>query len=93
MAGCSISLVKLDDELRYLLITSYARVHHLSERPDHALDTEENGLAITVRKSLHAKCSRCWHHREDVGSYAAHPELCGRCVENIEAAGETRRFA
>ncbi len=86
-------LAKLDDELRYLLITSYARSHPLSERPDHALDTEINGLVIAVGKSSHAKCSRCWHHREDVGSDASHPELCGRCVENIETAGETRRFA
>ncbi|MEW5824850.1 MAG: zinc finger domain-containing protein [Pseudomonadota bacterium] len=36
---------------------------------------------------------RCWHHREDVGNHAAHPELCGRCVENVDGAGETRRFA
>ena len=86
-------LAKLDDELRYLLITSYARSHPLSERPDHALDTEINGLVIAVGKSSHAKCSRCWHHREDVGNDETHPELCGRCVENIETAGETRRFA
>jgi len=86
-------LTKLDEELRYLLITSYARIQPMSRKPDHALDTEVNGLAIMVGKSLHAKCSRCWHHREDVGSDESHPDLCRRCVENIETAGETRRFA
>jgi isoleucyl-tRNA synthetase len=35
---------------------------------------------------------RCWHHREDVGADGNHPELCGRCVENVTGAGETRRF-
>jgi isoleucyl-tRNA synthetase len=35
---------------------------------------------------------RCWHYRADVGRHAAHPELCGRCVENVEGGGEDRRF-
>jgi isoleucyl-tRNA synthetase len=28
-----------------------------------------------------------------VGRHAAHPELCGRCVENVDGPGETRRYA
>jgi hypothetical protein len=32
---------------------------------------------------------RCWHFRADVGSHAEHPELCGRCVDNVDGAGET----
>ncbi|HRP73161.1 MAG TPA: zinc finger domain-containing protein, partial [Luteimonas sp.] len=38
------------------------------------------------------KCVRCWHHRDDVGSHAAHPQLCGRCVSNVEGPGEDRRW-
>ena len=85
----------LDDELRFVLITSYARVHPLAARPaDRAVvDIEGGQIAIAARASLHGKCVRCWHHREDVGNHAAHPELCGRCVENVDGAGETRRFA
>ena len=30
------------------------------------------------------KCVRCWQHRPDVGSHPEHPELCGRCVTNVE---------
>jgi isoleucyl-tRNA synthetase len=48
---------------------------------------------VTVTKSAHAKCSRCWHHREDVGANAEHPELCGRCVSNVAGDGEQRSFA
>ena len=33
-----------------------------------------------------------WHHREDVGANAEHEELCGRCIDNIEGAGEQRQF-
>ena len=52
-----------------------------------------DGLWILVRPSEHAKCVRCWHHREDVGMNTAHPELCGRCVENVDGSGEQRRYA
>ncbi|MEW5838143.1 MAG: isoleucine--tRNA ligase [Pseudomonadota bacterium] len=88
-------LNKLEDELRFVLITSYARVHPLSARPadTSVVEIEGGQIAIVAKASLHGKCVRCWHHREDVGSHAAHPELCGRCVENVEGAGETRRFA
>jgi isoleucyl-tRNA synthetase len=35
---------------------------------------------------------RCWHYREDVGLHDEHPQLCGRCIGNIEGPGEDRRF-
>ncbi len=87
------TLMQLADELRFILITSYARVHPAQQRPSHALNTEMPGLWTVVSPSDYPKCVRCWHHREDVGSHADHPELCGRCVENIEGAGEQREFA
>jgi isoleucyl-tRNA synthetase len=88
-------LGKLEDELRFFFITSYARVHPLAARPTEAVEVQFNGqpLAIRVSPSAHAKCVRCWHHREDVGQNAEHPELCGRCVDNAFGAGEERRFA
>ncbi len=87
------TLEQLGDELRFVLITSYARVHPADEAPAEAVATGIEGLALLALPSAHPKCSRCWHHREDVGSNPDHPEICGRCVENIETAGETRRFA
>ena len=50
-------------------------------------------VKVDIRASDAAKCVRCWHRRRDVGSDIRHPELCSRCVENVEGAGETRRFA
>jgi isoleucyl-tRNA synthetase len=94
-AGWLERLSGLKDELRFVLITSYARLHPLEDRPDDAvsvdLDGTQMGIGVTV--SGHAKCVRCWHHREDVGSNADHPELCGRCVENVQGAGEQRHYA
>ncbi|MDO8273747.1 MAG: zinc finger domain-containing protein, partial [Gammaproteobacteria bacterium] len=58
-----------------------------------AAATEVPGLQLRITPSAHTKCVRCWHHRADIGSNAAHPELCLRCVENIDGLGEKRLYA
>jgi isoleucyl-tRNA synthetase len=75
------ALSSLGDDLRFVLITSAARV----ERGD--------ALAVAVNPSPYTKCERCWHWREDVGDDAHHPTLCGRCVANLLGAGERRAYA
>ncbi len=90
------ALDPLGDELRFVLITSEARVHDASSRPAAAVaaDTEgRSGLWLHVRPSQAQKCVRCWHKRDDVGQVAAHPELCGRCAVNLDGPGEARRYA
>jgi len=42
--------------------------------------------AVTAEKTSAARCERCWRHREEVGSSAAHPTLCSRCEEAVAAA-------
>ncbi len=89
-------LEKLGDELRFVLITSAARIHGTTVVADDAVHFElesHDELWVAVAPSEHPKCVRCWHHREDVGANADHPELCGRCVENVVGSGEQRRFA
>ena len=75
-----------------MLITSAARLHDLADVPADAVAVMDH-VFIRVRPSEHGKCTRCWHHREDVGSHATHPDLCGRCIDNIEGAGEARDYA
>ena len=87
------TLKQLEEELHFIFITSEAKVQELSGCPDDAIKTELEGLSIRVEASKHTKCVRCWHQREDVGSHPEHPELCGRCVENVTGSGEVRRFA
>ncbi len=89
-------LSKLEDELRFALITSYARIYLAGSPPaegQHYTLSNNDEIWVAVAASAHAKCIRCWHHREDVGSHAKHPELCGRCIENVDASGEQRQFA
>jgi len=83
----------LGDELRFVLITSQAQVIETSEAPGSGFASSEEGVWIKVEPSAQRKCVRCWHLRADVGSNPAHPELCARCVENVDGPGEKRRFA
>jgi isoleucyl-tRNA synthetase len=85
----------LGDELRFVLLTSAASCGDFSAAPADAenIPLEGGRLALVVTPSEHEKCVRCWHYRADVGSSRDHPELCGRCVENVVGEGETRRIA
>lgn len=74
----------LGDELRFFLITSEATVLAVEGQSE---------LSIVLHKTSAPKCVRCWHRREDVGQHAEHPELCGRCIQNVSSDGEERHYA
>ena len=90
--GLKTLLQQLQDELRFFMITSYAHVADIGQVSIEATSTAIADLMIDARVSTHAKCIRCWHHREDVGQSAVHTQLCGRCIVNIEGDGEPRYF-
>lgn len=86
----------LEDELRFVLITSSADALPSSQTSELLPSFKmQNGdeVKIEVNKSTKEKCIRCWHLRTDVGSNKDHPELCTRCVENVDGQGETRKYA
>ncbi|MCK5873335.1 MAG: isoleucine--tRNA ligase [Alcanivoracaceae bacterium] len=86
-------LSRLGDELRFVTITSTATLKPLADAPVELPVSTLPSLKVAIVASGHGKCSRCWHHRDDVGSHAAHPELCGRCIDNVDGNGEQRRYA
>ncbi|MBU0594814.1 MAG: isoleucine--tRNA ligase [Gammaproteobacteria bacterium] len=75
------TVAALNDDLRFVLITSQARI------------TEGAEEKIAVSASTHQKCERCWHYRAEVGTHPEHPTLCGRCVSNLFGSGESRSHA
>ncbi|WP_144823818.1 isoleucine--tRNA ligase [Marinobacter piscensis] len=91
-ADLAADLEYLGEELRFVLITSEATVRPISEAGS-AEVTGYEGLRVAVVPAANTKCERCWHHREDVGSHETYPDLCGRCITNVEGTGETRSFA
>jgi isoleucyl-tRNA synthetase len=84
------SLARCGEELRFVFLTSQARLHSGSHPDAQPL---LDGVSFRVSPSLHKKCGRCWHYRADVGIDPSHPEICGRCVCNLYGPGEHRALA
>jgi isoleucyl-tRNA synthetase len=77
-------LSSLGDDLKFIFITSQAKVTEVAGEADET---------VIVTPSPDQKCERCWHYRADVGAYAEHPGICGRCVSNLFGKGEARKYA
>jgi isoleucyl-tRNA synthetase len=95
-ADLAAKLSQLDEELRFVLITSKASVEVVadaSQVPAGVDNTEVEGLWLSDSAAEGTKCDRCWHVTEDVGLNEAHPELCSRCVTNVDGEGEHRNYA
>jgi isoleucyl-tRNA synthetase len=100
--GAYRRLAGLGEELRFFMITSEARVFELEATADATMPPEPDavpatgfegaGVWIRVRASRDPKCVRCWQHRPEVGADPVHPQLCARCVGNLELPGELRRY-
>ncbi len=87
-------LTTLQDELRFVLLTSQATVAKYADAEEGARQSELiPGLKMTFSKAKGQKCARCWHYTQDVGRMAEHAALCSRCVTNVMGGGETRKFA
>lgn len=77
-------LKSLGDDLRFVLITSEVHLQRVDTVAEEA---------VIVTASMHQKCERCWHYRQDVGSVSDHPTLCSRCASNLSGPGECRHYA
>lgn len=84
---------KLGEELRFILITSEARVFPMKEKSRAAFETNLLGLALEIKVAQSKKCARCWQRRSYVGYIKEYADLCERCVSNVFGDGEIRHFA
>jgi isoleucyl-tRNA synthetase len=73
------------EELKFILITS--KVELIID------DISNSAIEVQVVASAHKRCDRCWHQVNEVGRNAVHPELCDRCIDNIDGDGEERHYA
>ncbi len=46
-------------------------------------ESTEFPVKIRVRRADGRKCRRCWNYTLDVGNSSEHPELCNRCISNL----------
>ncbi len=85
-------LSRLQNELRFVLITSAAQVRAMKYCPPELQPSNELGIAVAVQASACEKCERCWH-RVELGINPLYPSLCQRCVSNLSGQDERRLFA
>ena len=81
---------RLGEELRFVFITSGARACPAAEHSASALAGD--GFWVQAEPDTDDKCVRCWHRLPDTGKNDRHPEICGRCVTNVDGPGEIRRY-
>ena len=85
-------LDRLENELRFVLITSQVAVHTFDASQGVATDID--GLRVAVSSADGEKCVRCWHVLPDVNTHAGHEGLCSRCIINLPSGtGEERKYA
>ena len=77
-------LASLKEELRFVLMCSKVMLEKNNEGAD---------LMIQACASDGQKCTRCWHWCDDLGQDKAHPELCGRCTQNVQGVLQRKQFA
>lgn len=75
------TLASFSSELHFLFIVSECRI------------SVGETLVCSISNSTHNKCVRCWHHHPSVGASELHPEICSRCIINIDGEGEERKLA
>ncbi|MCX8037120.1 MAG: isoleucine--tRNA ligase [Candidatus Sumerlaeia bacterium] len=92
-----VHLYPHSDEVRNLLETSRSILdewfitsgHQILGTPPAEGDGVFRGDHVTVRvvRSPHAKCERCWQHRESVGRNPEGTSLCARCSDVVRRIG------
>ena len=89
----------IGDELRFVLITSSARMRPADERPADGCRGRHRSRRTAPGSRVHVqdpapKCARCWHRarRRRPGS-ASTRRSAAAASANLDGPGETRRFA
>jgi isoleucyl-tRNA synthetase len=74
-----------EDILSRVFIVSKVRLAE-AERIESGVEAVDiPGMLIQVKPALAEKCGRCWVHDESVGTDANQPEVCERCIKELEA--------
>jgi isoleucyl-tRNA synthetase len=74
-----------EDRLSQVFIVSKVRLVE-AENIEAGIEAMEiPGMLVQVKPASAEKCGRCWVHDESVGTNADQPEICGRCVKELQA--------
>ena len=68
-----------------IAITSNAHVSTIAPPADAFRLPDVEGAAVEFHHAQGNKCARCWMILPEVGTKAAHPDLCNRCADAVDA--------
>ncbi|WWP02240.1 MAG: isoleucine--tRNA ligase [Candidatus Dasytiphilus stammeri] len=86
-------LKSLGTELKFLFLTSSAKVLHYELAPKKAYKSNTiKNLKFIIDQAVGIKCARCWHYAVEIGNNKEYPTICNRCITNTIGYGEERRF-
>jgi isoleucyl-tRNA synthetase len=71
-------------DLSEIAITSGAEIVRGDIPADAFRLPDVTGAGVVFAHAQGAKCARCWMVLPEVGSHAAHPDLCNRCTDAVE---------
>ena len=74
-----------EHDLAELAITSGAELERGAGPVEAFRLPEVAGVAVAATLAEGDKCQRCWKVLPEVGSLPAHPDLCGRCADAVDA--------
>ena len=83
-AGADYAEALGDVDLATLSIVSAARLTDAPAPAGAFTLPDLPGIAVTVSLAEGEKCQRCWRILPEIGTIAAHPDLCGRCAGAVE---------
>jgi isoleucyl-tRNA synthetase len=76
------------EDLRSFFIVSQARIQR-GDIEDGRCSDDVEGIVVKVSSASGEKCERCWVYDVSVGEQSDHPTICNRCVDNLQAKGQS----
>jgi len=76
-----------EDALSRVFIVSRVRLAETDSLDSGIEAVDIPGLLVKVKPASAEKCARCWVRDETVGTHSEQPEICSRCVRELNAAG------
>jgi len=77
-AGSNVTITASPEIVSFL--QSFERLSALFMVAEVTLVEREGEPIVTVEKTAHQKCQRCWTHHPTVGGNPAHNDLCEKCA-------------
>jgi isoleucyl-tRNA synthetase len=81
-------LERYSEELPHLFIVSDVSLDNELQDYDVQVKDPDEKIVVGVRRAPGTKCTRCWNYSESVGLSSEHPQICNKCLVNLNEEKE-----